>query len=155
MSHNQLLTERMIRLSDGATFGKDELELKIEHQCHYVEYALVSTGKENIKIAIILPNTHQLEHPDYRKTIEEGCLCPKNLTELSHCLSSCIKTVNNNIQNKNDAVKIAAIIDQQMISKNEDGSINENKILEDCRTFLKEALKDKSAKHEHIYIMRF
>jgi long-subunit acyl-CoA synthetase (AMP-forming) len=155
MNSNILTGQKLIRLSDGETIENNHLEQEIEQQCHYVEYAIVSTEKEDYKIAIIFPNTFQLDHPDFRKTIEEGCFCPKNINELSHCLSSCIKLVNQRNKENKEQVKIAAIIDPKIISKNADGSIDETKILEDCRSYLKEALNNKAYKQDNIYIMWF
>ena len=106
--------DRIFKLSNGEKVIPTELERAIEHQCHYVQYVVVSGSGEDYPVALIFPNNKLLNNPDYAMTMEEGCFCPRNINELGKCLTGCLKSANDSIGQKFAKIKVAAIIAEDL-----------------------------------------
>lgn len=102
--------DRIFKLSNGEKVIPTDLETAIQKQCHYVQYILVTGSGADHPVALIFPNKNLLEKPDYLRTLDEGCFCPRNLNELGRCLTGCLKTANDTIHQKFSKLKSAAVI---------------------------------------------
>lgn len=102
--------DRIFKLSNGEKVIPTDLESAIHKQCHYVQYILVTGSGADYPVALIFPNKNLLNQPDYLRTMEEGCFCPRNLNELGRCLTGCLKTANATIHQKFSKLKSAALI---------------------------------------------
>lgn len=106
--------DRIFKLSNGEKVIPAELEKFIELKCHYVLYAVVSGNGEEYPVALIFPNKKLFNHPDYSVTPDEGCFCPRSISELGKCLSWCMHLANQAIGQKFAKIKAAAIIGDEL-----------------------------------------
>lgn len=81
-------------LPDGRQIDIDLMDEELRKTCHYVKYVTFYLKDEKNVVAVIFPDEDLLKKPDYLKTPEEGCFCPRNLKELGKCLCGCTCTVN-------------------------------------------------------------
>lgn len=106
--------DRIFKLSNGEKVIPTDLEKAIELKCHYVQYAVVAGSGENYPVALVFPNKKLLQNPDYTLSPEEGCFCPRNITEMGHCLTGCLQKANEAIGQKFAKIKSAVIIDEEL-----------------------------------------
>jgi len=111
----------LILLPGGEVVDTNQLEFEIRKICHYVEYVVICLKDGELPVAMIFPNRKLLANPDYEKSPEEGCFCPRNLTELGRCLTGCMNTMNNLLM-KGSAKVYSAIIINSPLSV-EDGTL--------------------------------
>jgi malonyl-CoA/methylmalonyl-CoA synthetase len=102
--------DRIFKLSNGEKVIPTELETAILKQCHYVQHVIVTGSGGEHPVALIFPNRGLVKKPDYVKSVDEGCFCPRSLDELGRCLSGCLMTANGEIKQKFAKLKSAAII---------------------------------------------
>jgi len=106
--------DRIFKLSNGEKVVPTDLEKVIELKCHYVQHVIISGSGEDHPVALIFPNQKMLENPDYQKSPEEGCFCPRDLNELGKCLQGCLHDANCDIKQKFSKIKSAAIIGSEL-----------------------------------------
>jgi len=106
--------DRIFKLSNGEKVVPTDLEKLIELKCHYVSYAIVAGSGEEYPVALIFPNKKMLDNPDYEVSPFDGCFCPRNLNELSKCLTGCLHDANCGIKQKFAKIKAAAIVDDEL-----------------------------------------
>ncbi|MEI6508382.1 MAG: hypothetical protein WCO54_07845 [Bacteroidota bacterium] len=138
---------RVFKLSNGEEINPLELEKQITDVCHYVKYAIVGGENENKPVALIFPNKKFFTNPEYEILPEEGCFCPRNLSELGKCLHGCLKVVNFQIDNDHKKLKSATIINKDF----EDGK-SENQI-EKYRSILHNKFGKSVPDDEEIYVI--
>ena len=84
----------LFKLPDGRIVDIAMLDKDIRAICHYVRQVVFCLKDGERVVAVIFPDEALLEKPDYVKSPEEGCFCPRNLQELGKCLCGCTCTVN-------------------------------------------------------------
>lgn len=115
----QLITrkDRIFKLSNGEKVIPTDLEKMIEKKCHLVSYALVTGSGEEYPVALIFPNRKLMNAKDAQVPME-GCACPNNLDELSHCMHACLNETNCEIAQKFSRIRLATIIDDELSIEN-------------------------------------
>lgn len=93
MSKQSLLDNRLITLSNGQVISPESIEEQVEKICHYVKFVFVGIDNSGKPFALIFPNQKLYADPDYERTPELGCFCPRNLDEIGRCLSGCLRQV--------------------------------------------------------------
>lgn len=106
--------DRIFKLSNGEKVVPTDLEKVIELKCHYVRHVIISGSGEDHPVALIFPNQKMLEKPDYQLSPEDGCFCPRSLSELGKCLQGCLHAANGDIKQKFSKIKSAAIINTEL-----------------------------------------
>ncbi len=106
--------DRIFKLSNGEKVIPTDLESKIEKKCHYVQYAIVSGSGEEHPVALLFPNKKLLDRADGESISIEGCGCPRNMTDFSHCLQSCLHDANAGLNQKFAKIKSAVVIDDEL-----------------------------------------
>lgn len=106
--------DRIFKLSNGEKVIPTDLERAIELKCHYVQYTVVAGNGEDFPVALIFPNRRLLDNPDLSISPEQGCACPRNLSEFGKCLTTCLQNANLSIGQKFAKIKMAAIIDDEL-----------------------------------------
>ena len=109
-----------------ATFnfsGKGKLKAQevselLKSTCHYVDYVVFTENSKEQLVALIFPDQQLLKNPDYQKTPEEGCFCPRNLDEVGRCLTGCLKKANTELTNKNTPISLAIIVGEKFVYDN-------------------------------------
>ncbi len=86
--------------------------------CHYVDYVEFTQNSKQQLVALIFPDKMLLNNPDYKKSPEEGCFCPRSLDEVGRCLTGCLGKVNNEIDNQKTTISLAIIIGEKYALEN-------------------------------------
>lgn len=114
MSKFTAMESKVTKLSNGKMVDTEELEREIGRICHYVQHAVIVQKDNKYTVAVIFPKIGLLKSPDYEKTPEEGCFCPRNLNELGKCLSGCLHTLNLKLKPGYSKIDAAVIINTEM-----------------------------------------
>jgi long-subunit acyl-CoA synthetase (AMP-forming) len=110
---------KILTLSNGDSVDIELLEKETKRICHYVQYVAFALKDEKKLVAMIFPSRKLLSNPDYEKTPEEGCFCPRNLNELGKCLSGCMHTLNLTLLPGYAKINSAVIINDQLSVEDE------------------------------------
>jgi long-subunit acyl-CoA synthetase (AMP-forming) len=110
MANFTVINENVFTLANGQKVDTVMLEREIGKVCHYVEHVVIVLRDGKYPVAMIFPNRSLWASPDYDKSPEEGCFCPRNLTELGRCLSGCMHTTNLHVLPGYATVDAAVII---------------------------------------------
>ena len=107
----------------GKLTSEDVTEV-LKNTCHYVDYVEFTKNSKEQLVALIFPDNGLLNHPDYKKSPEEGCFCPRNLDEVGRCLTGCLAKVNNEIDKKTVKISLAIIVGENYLK--EQGKLTES-----------------------------
>lgn len=153
MNEKKSFEDRIFKLSTGEKISSADLGKLIGETCHYINYVVVSNDEKENSIALIFPNKKLLAQPDYKLSPEEGCFCPRSLDELGRCLSGCLKSVNQQMEEGPSKLKSAAIINVGL--SDEKGANNSSSaIIEKYKTLLREKHGDNVPAEEEIYFIK-
>lgn len=103
---------------DGRKFTSEQVTELLKTTCHYVDYVVFAQNSKEQLVALIFPDKNQLLHPDYQKTPEEGCFCPRNLEEVGKCLTGCLKKANIDLTKQNTPISLAIIVGEKYTAEN-------------------------------------
>ncbi len=103
---------------DGRKLTSEQVTELLKTTCHYVDYVVFTQNSKEQLVALIFPDKNQLLHPDYQKTPEEGCFCPRNLEEVGKCLTSCLKKANADLTKQNTPISLAIIVGEKYTAEN-------------------------------------
>lgn len=103
---------------DGRKLTSEQVTELLKTTCHYVDYVVFTQNSKEQLVALIFPDKELLNKPDYQKTPEEGCFCPRNLDEVGRCLSGCLKKANAELTNKNTSISLAIIVGEKYTAEN-------------------------------------
>jgi hypothetical protein len=104
--------------SGRGKLNAQEVSELLKSTCHYVDYVVFTENSKEQLVALIFPDKQLLKNPDYQKTPEEGCFCPRNLDEVGRCLTGCLKKANAELTNKNTPISLAIIVGEKFILDN-------------------------------------
>lgn len=121
MSAYTSIENKVHKLSNGQLVDTALLEQEIKKICHYVQYVVIVGVEDNQVAAMIFPNRKLFSNPDYEKTPEEGCFCPRNLNEIGKCLLGCMNSINVKLLPGYAKINSAVIIDTDLSI--EDGTL--------------------------------
>ncbi len=145
--------------SDTISSGRRLIQDEIRNICHYVQHVVVvHTGDEKYS-ALIFPNQKLLNQPDYKKTPEEGCFCPRDLNEIGKCISGCIGALNKSMELEQAKIVSALLVNAGLST--EDGTLmenmqeNETVILERYHAHLQNLSGANEPLPEEVFYMRF
>ncbi|MCE9540533.1 MAG: AMP-binding protein, partial [Bacteroidetes bacterium] len=110
--------DRVFKLVNGEKVIPSEMEMLIQGKCHYISFALVVGNGQEYPVALLFPNKKMIEHPNYELSPENGCFCPRSLSELGKCLQGCLNDANCAIGQKFSKIKAAMIIDDELSIEN-------------------------------------
>ncbi len=103
---------------DGGKLSAQEITTLLKTTCNYVDYVEFTQNNKEQLVALIFPNKQLLKNPDYQKTPEEGCFCPRNLDEVGRCLTGCLKKANADLTNKKTPISLAIIVGEKYTAEN-------------------------------------
>lgn len=152
MKTDQPFDKQIFKLATGEQVGPEDVENLILKTCHYVKFVTLTDGGTENHIALIFPEKKLMDNPDYHKTPDEGCFCPRNLTELGRCLSGCLQRVNKNLEEGSQKISSSIIVNADL-NKMETKPSPENlsKILKDA---LQHLIEEESPNEEEIYYIQ-
>ena len=81
------------------------MKLTVEGKCHYIAGTLIMGAGGDFPVAILFPNVHHIDRPDYEISPLEGCFCPRDMHELGKCLGGCLNQANNEIGQRFPKIK--------------------------------------------------
>ncbi len=159
MAAFSIFKENVYPLADGRIADVTLLNAELAKICHYVKYASFFLKDDKRVIAVIFPDHTTLEKPDYVKTPEDGCFCPRNLKELGKCLCGCTATVNLHLPFGYARIEKALIIMSTL--SQEDGTLtaegipNPEQILKKYENHLQNLYGKSLPVTEEVFVMNF
>ena len=150
---------KIFRLPNGELIETEKLEAEIKRICHYVNYVTLAIKDDKYLIALIFPNKALFSNPDYEKSPEEGCFCPRNLKELGKCLSGCMHTMNVKLLPGFAKINSAVIINTELSTA--DGTLTPSlslipeNVINKYRPHLNNLFGDKTPVKEEVFNMKF
>ncbi len=108
------IEQKVATLPNGTIVDTEQLIKDIKKTCHYVQYVTIGAKDDTDVFAVIFPSRKLFSAPDYEKSPEEGCFCPRHLNELGKCLSGCMQTINNSLQTGYAKINSAVIINSEL-----------------------------------------
>jgi long-subunit acyl-CoA synthetase (AMP-forming) len=143
---------------DGSSINREQIEGDIKKICHYVQNVVLIKYAEKNFAAIVFPNARLFQKPDYEKTPEEGCFCPRSISDLGKCLSGCLHSLNLKLAQEHVKINSAIIINSELSV--EDGTLSpafrvvpEN-VITRYRPHLCNLYGEKTAVKDEIFIIR-
>lgn len=109
--------------ADGGKLSSEEVTELLKNTCHYVDYVVFTQNSKEQLVALIFPDKTLLNKPDYQKTPEEGCFCPRNLDEVGRCLTGCLKKANVELITRATPISLAIIVGEKFTQ--EDGKLTD------------------------------
>lgn len=143
---------------NGPFASREQIESEIRKMCHYVQYVVLVQQNDRNYSAVIFPNMRLFQKPDYEKTPEEGCFCPRSIEELGKCLTGCFYSLNRKLENKNAAITSGIIINAELSVY--DGTlspafaVNAENVLRKYRPHITNLFGEKTAVKEEIFVMK-
>lgn len=150
--------DRIFKLTNGEKVIPSEMETLIQSKCHYITFAIIAGGGEEYPVALLFPNKKVLEHPNYEISPDEGCFCPRSLSELKKCLHGCLRDANCGLTQKFSKIKFAMLIDDELsIEKNTltpSLKVAPNKVIEAYKAHIENLYGGKNEVNEDVYVIR-
>ena len=153
------IDEKVLTLPNGQLVETEKLEKEIGRICHYVHHVALAVKDGKYLVAMIFPNKSLFSNPDYEKSPEEGCFCPRNLKELGKCLSGCMHSINVKLLPGYAKINSAVIVNTELSVI--DGTltpaqtiISEN-VIKKYKAHLKNLFGDKIPVKEEVFNMKF
>ncbi len=93
----------------------------------------------------------------YQVSPEEGCFCPRSVTEFGKCLRGCLHDANNDVKQKFAKIQYAAVIGSELSL--DDNTLTPSmkvapkKVLEKYKTHLKNLYGEELPVGEEVYII--
>lgn len=106
--------DRIFKLSNGEKVVPNEIEALIQAKCHFLSFAMVGGSGKEYPVALLFPNRNLLELSELGNSPVEGCVCPRNLEQLSECLHGCLNDANCGIGQQFAKIKGAVLIDDEL-----------------------------------------
>ena len=122
MSNFEPIDGMIAKLPDGSLIDTNELEQQVLKICHYVKHVAFYLKDGKSPVAVIFPNRSLFTNPDYVKSPEEGCFCPRNLPEIGKCLTGCMHSLNDKLPATSSKLDAAVIINTELSVT--DGTLN-------------------------------
>lgn len=150
--------DRVFKLVNGEKVIPSEMETLIQSKCHYISFAMVTGSGKDYPVAILFPNRKMLSRPAYERTPEEGCFCPRSLSELGKCLQGCMHDANCEMGEKFSRVKMAILVDDELsIEKNTltpSMKIAPGKVFEAYKAHIENLFGGSNNVNEEVYVIR-
>ena len=153
------IDERVLTLPNGQLVEAEKLEKEIRRICHYVHHVALAVKDGKYLVAMIFPNKSLFSNPDYEKSPEEGCFCPRNLKELGKCLSGCMHTINVKLLPGYAKINSAVIVNTELSVIDDTLTpaqtiISEN-VIKKYKAHLKNLFGDNIPVQEEVFNMKF
>jgi long-subunit acyl-CoA synthetase (AMP-forming) len=146
-------------LPGGKVVDLAMLDTEMRQICHYIGQVIFCLKDGAHVVAVIFPDDDLLKKPDYAKSPEEGCFCPRNVKELGKCPCGCTCTVNSHLPTGYARIEKALIIHTHLAV--EDGTMAPNglplpeQILKKYQAHLQNLYGRETPVEEEVFVMNF
>jgi len=112
--------DRIFKLTNAEKVVPSEIENLITRDCAYLSHAYVVGSGRDYPVALLFPNKTLFSQLSDEFQTKSGCVCPRNLSEFSDCLSHCLQSLNEDMEIKFSRVRKAMLIDHDLSIENEE-----------------------------------
>lgn len=158
MSNTVSNNNEVITLRNGLIVDKEFIAQETGRICHYVSQTVVGIHNNETVFVLIFPNQKLLSQPDFVKSPEEGCFCPRSFTELNMCLSGCTATFNQNLKSGYSKIHHGLIVKKPLSIEdntlNEDNEPIESNILIKYKKEIQKMLHGEPMNDDNIFVMK-
>jgi long-subunit acyl-CoA synthetase (AMP-forming) len=112
--------DRIFKLSNAEKVVPTEVENLIVENCCFLSHAYVSGSGKDYPVALLFPNRAMFSQKPDETRLKPGCDCPSGVKDLAHCLSSCLKKLNEKIEAKYMRPYAAMLLDHELSIEREE-----------------------------------
>ncbi len=118
----RLLTrkDRVFKLSNAEKVVPTEIENLITRDCAFLAHAFVAGSGKDHPVTLLFPNKSLFNAVPQKDQLKQGCMCPKNLSDLSICLTKCLGQLNHKFETKYSQLGMAMLVDHELTIENEE-----------------------------------
>jgi long-subunit acyl-CoA synthetase (AMP-forming) len=106
--------DRIFKLSNAEKVVPTEIEKIIVADCSYLSHAFVTGNGMDHPVVLLFPNKAMFQRTPDGSSVKVGCDCPKGAKDLAHCLTHCLKKLNETIEPKYARPQCAMLIDKEL-----------------------------------------
>ncbi|MBI5267334.1 MAG: AMP-binding protein [candidate division Zixibacteria bacterium] len=106
--------DRIFKLSNAEKVVPTDIEKLIVADCSYLSHAYVTGNGMDHPVVLLFPNKAMFERTPDGSSVKVGCDCPKGAKDLAHCLTHCLKKLNETIEPKYARPHCAMLIDKEL-----------------------------------------
>ena len=106
--------DRIFKLSNAEKVVPSEIEKVIVTDCSYLSHAFVTGNGMDYPVVLLFPNKAMFQRKPDSSSVKVGCDCPKGPKDLAHCLTHCLKKLNEAIEPKFARPRCAMLIDKEL-----------------------------------------
>jgi long-subunit acyl-CoA synthetase (AMP-forming) len=106
--------DRIFKLSNAEKVVPSEIEKLVIADCSYLSHAFVTGNGMDYPVMLLFPNKAMFQRTPDESSVKVGCDCPGGIKGLSHCLTHCLKRLNETIEPKFTRPQRAMLIDGEL-----------------------------------------
>lgn len=106
--------DRIFKLSNAEKVVPTDIEKLIVSDCTYLSHAFVTGNGMDHPVVLLFPNKAMFQGTPDSSSVKVGCDCPKGAKDLAHCLTHCLKKLNESIEPKYARPACAMLIDKEL-----------------------------------------
>ena len=154
---NTVSSKNIITLRNGLIVDKEYINKETGKICHYVAQTVVGVHNSEEVFVLIFPNQKLLYQPDFVRSPEEGCFCPRSFSELNMCLSGCASSLNQNIKQGHSKIHHGLIIKEPLSlsegTLDEDNEAIESAVLTKYEKEIQALLHEEPNTNPNVFVM--
>ncbi len=112
--------DRIFKLSNAEKVIPTEIENLITGDCAFLSHAFLAGNGRDYPVALLFPNKAMFKQMPDESHLKPGCECPENLGDFAHCLTHCLKKLNNEIDVKYARPHAAMLVDYELSIEREE-----------------------------------
>ncbi len=106
--------DRIFKLSNAEKVVPTDIEKLIVSDCSYLSHAFVTGNGMDHPVVLLFPNKAMFQRTPDGSSVKVGCDCPSGAKDLAHCLTHCLKKLNETIEPKYARPHSAMLIDSEL-----------------------------------------
>jgi long-subunit acyl-CoA synthetase (AMP-forming) len=106
--------DRIFKLSNAEKVVPTDIEKLIVSDCSYLSHAFVTGNGMDHPVVLLFPNKAMFQRTPDGSSVKVGCDCPTGAKDLAHCLTHCLKKLNDTIEPKYARPHCAMLIDKEL-----------------------------------------
>ncbi len=112
--------DRVFKLSNGEKVYPTQIEESLQRKCKFIKHAYVFGKGQPSPLALLLPNYELLNAKEVGSLDDAICTKPNCSSELTKCLRTCVKKVNQESEIRYQKINKALVIEKELcLEKNE------------------------------------
>ncbi|MFQ6615741.1 MAG: AMP-dependent synthetase/ligase [Fidelibacterota bacterium] len=112
--------DRMFKLSNAEMVVPTEIENLIVKDCAFLSHAFVAGSGRDYPVALLFPNKSMFSQMPDEGRLKKGCRRPRSLEQLSRCLRTCLRELNQALNIPYYRLGSTMLLDRQLTIENQE-----------------------------------